>query len=162
MVRIRPATISDAQGVLKIYAPHVQQSFCTFESESPSVKEIKGRVEKIMHEKPWLVCDINGSIEAYVYASAHRERAAYQWSCESSVYTSPDFQGTGIGHQLYKVLLQILKAQGYRNVYAGITLPNQASIRLHEKCGFVHFATYENVGYKLGQWKNFKGGGSFS
>jgi len=70
------------------------------------------------------------------------------------VYTHPDFQGTGIGLQLYQILFQLLIMQGYRNVYAGITLPNIASIRLHEKCGFRHFSTYENVGFKLGQWKS--------
>ena len=154
MVEIRPATLSDAQGILNIYAPHVRRSFCTFESEVPSIEEMQERIKKIMLTKPWLVCTIDKSIAAYVYASAHRERTAYQWSCECSVYTSPDFQNAGIGHQLYKTLFQILKAQGYRNVYAGITLPNEASIRLHEKCGFTPFATYENVGYKLGKWKS--------
>jgi phosphinothricin acetyltransferase len=154
MVEIRMAVPSDAEGVLDIYAAHVIESFCTFESEVPSVEEMGGRIKKITEVKPWVVCVIADSIAAYVYASAHRERAAYQWSCECSVYTHPDFQGTGIGFQLYKILFRLLKMQGYRNVYAGITLPNAASIKLHEKCGFSHLATYENVGYKLGMWKN--------
>jgi L-amino acid N-acyltransferase YncA len=93
-------------------------------------------------------------IASYAYASEHRARTAYQWCCESSVYTHNDFQGKGITHQLYKTLFAMLKMQGYRNVYAGITLPNEASIKLHEKCGFTHFATYENIGYKLGEWKD--------
>jgi phosphinothricin acetyltransferase len=96
MVTIRPATPSDAKGILNIYAPHVQQSFCTFESDVPSVEEMQERIKKIMLTKPWLVCTIDKSIAAYVYASAHRERTAYQWSCECSVYTNPDFQNTGL------------------------------------------------------------------
>jgi phosphinothricin acetyltransferase len=154
MVEIRLATPSDAQGILTIYAPHIQKSFCTFENEVPSLEQFSERINKFVQPRPWLVCIINDVVAGYAYASAHRERVAYQWCCESSVYTHEDFQGKGIGRQLYKALFGILGAQGYRNVYAGITLPNEASIRLHEHCGFTHFATYTNVGYKLGQWKS--------
>lgn len=154
MVEVRMATPSDAGGMLDIYAPHVRGGFCTFESEVPSIGQFRERIAKYTQTKPWLVCTVNNVIAAYAYASLHRERAAYQWCCESSIYTNADFQGRGIGRQLYKALFKILKVQGYRNVYAGITLPNEASVKLHENCGFVHFATYENIGYKLGQWKN--------
>jgi L-amino acid N-acyltransferase YncA len=154
MVEVRMAAPSDAQGILDIYASHIRESFCTFESEVPSLEQFRQRIEKTIQTKPWVVCTINNVIAGYAYASVHRERAAYQWCCESSIYTNNDFKGRGIGRQLYKVLFAILKKQGYRNVYAGITLPNEASIKLHEKCGFTHFATYENIGYKLGEWKN--------
>jgi len=154
MVQVRVAKASDAQQILEIYSPYVKGSACTFETEVPSENEFKARILKNIQVRPWLVCTVADSIICYVYASGHRERAAYQWCCESSVYTHNDFQGMGIGRELYKVLFQILKMQGYRNIYAGITLPNDASIRLHEKCGFMHFATYENIGYKLGEWKN--------
>jgi L-amino acid N-acyltransferase YncA len=154
MVELRVAVPSDARGILEIYAPHVQGSFCTFETEIPSIEEISQKIEKYTQSKPWLVCTINNVIASYAYASEHRARTAYQWCCESSVYTHNDFQGKGITHQLYKTLFAMLKMQGYRNVYAGITLPNEASIKLHEKCGFTHFATYENIGYKLGEWKD--------
>jgi phosphinothricin acetyltransferase len=154
MIEIRMAVPSDAGGVLDIYAPHVTKGFCTFENDVPSVEEMGERIKKNVQSKPWIICVIDNSIAAYVYASAHRDRAAYQWSCECSVYTHVDFKGAGIGFQLYKVLFRLLKMLGYRTVYAGITLPNEASIRLHEKCGFSYLATYENVGYKLGEWKN--------
>jgi L-amino acid N-acyltransferase YncA len=154
MVEIRMVLPSDAENILEIYAPYIKHSFCTFESEVPTVEQIRERIQKVLESKPWIVCVIDKKLAGYVYASAHRDRAAYQWSCECSVYTKTDFQGIGIGHQLYKVLFQMLKTLGYRNVYAGITLPNEASARLHEKHGFTHFATYENVGYKLGHWKD--------
>jgi len=154
MIEVRTATTSDARAILDIYAQHVLKSFCTFESEVPAINEVKERIKKCIELRPWLVCVIDGLLVGYVYASSHRERVAYQWSCESSVYTHSDFSGAGIGQQLYKTLFDILKMQGYRNVYAGITLPNEASIKLHEKIGFTHLATYENVGYKLGEWKN--------
>jgi phosphinothricin acetyltransferase len=154
MVEVRVAAPSDAQGILDIYVPHIRESFCTFETEVPYVEQLKERIEKNIETRPWLVCTVNNAVASYAYASAHRERAAYQWCCESSVYTHNYFQGKGIGLQLYKALFTILKIQGYRNVYAGITLPNEYSVKLHEKCGFTHFATYENIGYKLGEWKN--------
>ena len=154
MVDLRIADPSDADGLLDIYAPHVRERFCTFETEVPSLKEMAQRVETYTRARPWLVCTVNKRIASYAYASIHRERAAYQWCCESSVYTHPDFQGIGMGLQIYKALFSILKIQGYKNVYAGITLPNEASVHLHEKCGFTHFATYEKIGYKLGEWKD--------
>lgn len=154
MVEVKIAAPPDAQGMLDIYAPHIRESFCTFEAEVPAVEQFGERVRNYTQTRPWLVCTVNTITACYAYASAHRERAAYQWCCESSVYTHNDFQGRGIGLQLYKALFAILKIQGYRNVYAGITLPNEASIRLHEKCGFEYFARYENIGYKLGEWKD--------
>ncbi|MGZ3922894.1 MAG: N-acetyltransferase family protein, partial [Flavisolibacter sp.] len=118
----------------------------------PSVADMQSRIQTCLEKYPWIVCDVDGNIAAYVYASKHREREAYQWTCESSVYVHPDFKGKGIGGLLYDLLFHILKLQGFRNVYAGIALPNEASVRLHEKSGFTHFATYENVGYKFGNW----------
>jgi phosphinothricin acetyltransferase len=154
MVQVRVANASDARQILEIYTPYILGTAFTFETEVPSEAEFKERMQKYLHARPWLVCTLDGSVICYVYASGHRERAAYQWCCESSVYTKKDFQGMGIGRELYKVLFLILKMQGYRNIYAGITLPNEPSIKLHEKCGFTHFATYDNIGYKLGEWKN--------
>ena len=154
MVQVRVANASDARQILEIYTPYILDTAFTFETEVPSEADFKERIQKNLQARPWLVCTLDGSVICYVYASGHRERAAYQWCCESSVYTKKDFQGMGIGRELYKVLFLILKMQGYRNIYAGITLPNEPSIKLHEKCGFTHFATYDNIGYKLGEWKN--------
>jgi phosphinothricin acetyltransferase len=154
MVQVRVANASDARQILEIYTPYILDTAFTFETEVPSEADFKERIQKNLQARPWLVCTLDGTVICYVYASGHRERAAYQWCCESSVYTKKDFQGMGIGRELYKVLFLILKMQGYRNIYAGITLPNEPSIKLHEKCGFTHFATYDNIGYKLGEWKN--------
>ena len=97
---------------------------------------------------------MNGAIAGYAYGAKYRERTAYQWCVESSVYMHDNFLRKGIANALYTVLIAILKRQGYNNVYAVINLPNEKSVAFHEKMGFTYFATYENVGYKLGKWKN--------
>jgi L-amino acid N-acyltransferase YncA len=153
MVEIRVAIASDAKEIRDIYAPNIIHTAYTFETEVPSVAEFEQRIKKYTEKFPWLVCLVNGKIAGYVYATSHRDREAYQWTCESSVYIHDDFKGKGIGKRLYAVLFELLKQEGYKTIYAGITLPNDASVLLHEKCGFKHFATYENVGYKLGAWQ---------
>ena len=152
MVNARIANVNDAQGILQIYTPHVLHDACTFETRVPSTDEFEARISKCLQKFPWIVCEIDNNIAGYVYASMHREREAYQWTCESSVYVHKNFKGKGIGKALYEALFQILEAQSLVNVYAGITLPNEASVRLHEGCGFRLFAEYENIGYKLGKW----------
>lgn len=152
MVKLRMATPQDAGTLLDIYSPYVLTTAISFETEVPSLQEFRGRIQRNLEKFPWLVCEIQGETAGYVYASTHREREAYQWTCECSVYIQEQFQGKGFGVVLYHVLFSILKMQGLVNVYAGITLPNEASVLLHEKCGFKHFALYENIGYKLGRW----------
>jgi len=149
---VRMAKKEDASQILEIYSPSILTSTTSFETMVPSVADMQNRIEACLQKYPWIVCEVDGKIAAYVYASKHREREAYQWTCESSVYVHSDFKGKGIGGELYEALFQLLELQGFRNVYAGIALPNEASVRLHEKCGFVHFTTYENVGYKFGDW----------
>ncbi|MEP7230883.1 MAG: arsinothricin resistance N-acetyltransferase ArsN1 family B [Ginsengibacter sp.] len=153
MNRIRVALPTDAESILAIYAPYIINTSFTFETEVPSVEAFEQRINSYLANWPWLVCEVDGVFAGYAYATRHRERTAYQWSVESSVYIHDDFQKTGIATVLYKVLLEILKRQGLRNVYAGINLPNDRSVAFHEKCGFKWFANYENVGYKLGKWK---------
>jgi phosphinothricin acetyltransferase len=138
---------------MNIYLPYIYDSAITFETEPPSLEQFEGRIEKCLQKFPWLVCIVDDQVAGYVYASPHRDREAYQWTCECSVYVSEKYKGKGIGKTLYIVLFSILKEQGIRNVYAGITLPNEPSVILHERCGFEHFATYEQVGYKLDGWK---------
>lgn len=154
MTEIRLATTADAGGILAIYAPYIASTSFTFETEVPSVADFAGRIEHYLQNWPWLVCEVNGTIAGYAYASRYRERAAYQWSVESSVYVHDDFQRAGVAKALYDALFDILRKQGFRNVYAVINLPNDKSVVFHERCGFSYFATYEQVGYKLGQWKN--------
>ena len=151
---IRIATPEDAQPILDIYAPYILNTSLTFETEVPSQPDFASRIESYLNNWPWLVCELDGRIAGYAYASRYRERTAYQWSVECSVYIHDDYMGSGIASQLYTTLFAFLKYQGYNNVYAVINLPNDRSVAFHEKMGFTYFATYENVGYKLGRWKN--------
>ncbi|MES1217310.1 MAG: N-acetyltransferase family protein [Bacteroidota bacterium] len=154
MHSIRLATEKDAAGILAIYAPYIQNTSFTFETEVPSVVAFAERINTYLINWPWLVCEVDGIIAGYAYATRYRERVAYQWCTESSVYIHDDYLRAGIARALYTVLFEILKRQGFRNVYAVINLPNDRSVRFHESCGFSYFATYEKVGYKLGKWKN--------
>jgi phosphinothricin acetyltransferase len=154
MYVIRPAKIEDAQGILDIYLHYINNTSFTFETDPLSLTAFEKRIADYSINWPWLVCVINGSIAGYAYGTRYRERTGYQWCVESSVYVHDDFLRMGVAKQLYTSLIDILRLQGYRNVYAVINLPNERSVSFHEACGFKHFATYENVGYKLGQWKN--------
>jgi len=151
---IRIATGDDAAPILDIYAPYIANTSYTFETEIPSIDTFRERIITYLQTWPWLVCEINGIVAGYAYAAKHRERIAYQWSTECSVYIHDDFQRAGVAMALYTALIDILKYQDFRNLYAVINLPNDKSVRFHEKMGFKYFATYENVGYKLGRWKN--------
>lgn len=152
MVKIRIATPSDAESILAIYEPYIVTTSFTFETTLPSVEDFSERMRNCLYKYPWIVCEIDETLAGYAYASVHRDREAYQWTCECSVYLDENFQGKGIGREVYTAVLKILKAQGIVNVYAGITLPNNGSVKLHEKCGFEHFALYDNIGYKFGRW----------
>lgn len=154
MVEVRIATPLDAENILEIYAPYVLSHATTFEIHVPTIEDFRQRISQILLKFPWIVCYINNSLAGYTYASPFKEREAYQWSAECSVYLSHAFMNKGIGRVLYKTLFPILKHQGIRNVFAGITLPNDPSVRLHEKLGFKSIAVYENIGYKLGHWHN--------
>jgi phosphinothricin acetyltransferase len=154
MTVLRLATPTDSKGILAIYAPYIANTSFTFETETLSIESFAERIRTNLLEWPWLVCEVDGVIAGYAYATRHRERTAYQWSTESSVYIHDDFQRTGIARALYTALFEILKMQGFRNVYAVINLPNDKSVVFHESFGFNYFATYEKVGYKLGKWKN--------
>lgn len=152
MAEVRGATGEDAPGILDIYAPYILGGASTFETIVPAVDEFAARIEKYTQKFPWIVCRVQEKLAAYVYASSHREREAYQWTCESSVYVHEQFKGRGIGKALYMLLFRLLQLQGLKNVYAGITLPNEASENLHRACGFERFAVYDHVGYKLHAW----------
>jgi phosphinothricin acetyltransferase len=154
MTIIRLATENDAADILSIYSPYIENTSLTFETEVPSLQSFAERIKKYLELWPWLVCEVDGQIAGYAYATRHRERVAYQWSVESSVYIPEKFQKRNIARALYSALIEILKNQGFRNVYAVINLPNDKSVSFHEKCGFEYFTTFEKVGYKLGAWKN--------
>ena len=149
---IRLARAADAAAIAAIYAPHVDGSATSFETEPPSAADIRHRLAETMKEYPWLVCDCGGVVAGYAYATRHRVRTAYQWCVETSVYVHPDFQHMGVARGLYTSLFAILAAQGFVNAYAGITLPNARSVALHERLGFLPLVVYRGVGFKAGAW----------
>jgi phosphinothricin acetyltransferase len=149
---IRLARADDAAQVAAIYAPIVTDTIISFELEPPSVDEMRARIEKTLAVFPWLVSESDGSIAGYAYASRHRERRAYQWSVDVSCYVRADARRQGLGAALYRALLRVLRAQGFQMAYAGIALPNKASVRLHESVGFRPVGIYREAGYKLGAW----------
>lgn len=151
-MQIRLAQVSDAEQILEIYAPYVEKTAITFETTVPTVREMAQRISMVLEDHPWIVIEKDRYILAYAYATKHRERAAYRWSADLSVYVKEDFHGKGFGKALYAVLLELLKYQGYHNIYAGICLPNEASVGLHESFGFKKVAHYHQVGYKMGVW----------
>jgi phosphinothricin acetyltransferase len=152
--RIRCAEVADAKGILAIYAPIVRDTVISFEIEPPSLGEMQARIETTLTKLPWLVAESDGGIAGYAYASRHRERAAYQWSVDVSVYVAPDARRRGVGRGLYKPLLGILEDLGYYTALAGIALPNPASVALHESMSFRPIGVYHNVGYKHGAWRD--------
>jgi L-amino acid N-acyltransferase YncA len=153
MTRIfRLAREDDAAAIAAIYAPSVTERATSFELTPPDAAEIRRRVQAVMRQYPWLVCETADGVVGYAYAMAHRDRAAYRWSVDASTYISEQVHRQGIARALYTKLFEILKLQGFRNVYAGITLPNPASCELHKSMGFRQVAAYHHVGYKLGQW----------
>jgi L-amino acid N-acyltransferase YncA len=152
MSEIRLATGDDAEGVAAIYGPIVASSSISFEAEPPGEQEMRRRIQETPAAYPWLVCEHRDRLVGYACAARHRVRAAYQWSVDTSVYVHPDVHRCGVGRALYTSLVRILAAQGYFNAYAGIALPNAASVRLHESVGFDPVGVYRRVGYKFGAW----------
>jgi phosphinothricin acetyltransferase len=151
---IRLATEGDAAAIAAIYAPVVERTAISFETEPPGIEEIGRRIRDTLAAHPWLVFERNGDVIGYAYASRHRARAAYQWSVDMSAYVDENFRRQGVGHALYLSLLAVLEAQGFVNAYAGIALPNPASVALHERVGFTPLGVYRGVGYKLGAWRD--------
>lgn len=149
---IRLATVHDAEQIQAIYAPNVRQTAISFELVPPTVDDMQERICKTLEHFPWLVCEHQAEIQGYAYASAHRSRAAYQWSVDVSVYVHAQARRHGVGRAVYSSLFKLLELQGLYNAYAGITLPNPASVGLHESLGFWPVGIYRAVGYKLGAW----------
>jgi len=149
---IRVASADDAPRIAEIYAPAVLERATSFEVVAPTADEMLSRMNKILPTFPWLVCEYDGKVIGYSYASAHHERAAYRWSGDVAVYVSDEAHRRGVGTALYTALFEILILQGYRNVYAGITLPNPASEGMHRRAGFIPVGVYHHVGYKFGAW----------
>jgi L-amino acid N-acyltransferase YncA len=151
-VPIRFATPADAPGINAIYRRFVTDTAVSFELQPPSNERMATRVANTLEKFPWLVKTRGQQVLGYAYASPFRERLAYQWSVETAVYVDLHSHRTGIGRGLYQQLFTILRQQGYYTVYAGITLPNEASVGLHQNLGFAHVGIYRYAGYKFGAW----------
>jgi phosphinothricin acetyltransferase len=149
---IRLATPEDAQAILSIYEPYIINTAITFETVTIPVEAFKERMAKIQTQFPWLVYEIDGKVVAYAYASYYRERAAFAWDCECSVYVAEEAHRKGIATKLYLELFDRLKKQGYYNIYAFITYPHDSSIELHKKFGFREVGIFYKTGYKTGKW----------
>ena len=152
-MRIRAATPDDAAAIADIYAPYVEGSVVSFEVEAPGAGEMAARMAAGAGLYPWLVAQSeSGAIAGYAYGCAFRPRPAYRFAVETSIYLARDAQGRGLGRALYAPLLELLRAQGFAQAIAAITLPNDGSVHLHERLGFGHAGTYRQVGWKLGGW----------
>jgi phosphinothricin acetyltransferase len=151
---IRLASEDDAAAVARIYAPSVTGSAISFEAVPPDAAELAARIRRVAPYAPWLVCEAAGDVWGYAYASQHRERAAYRWAIDVSVYIDARCQRRGVGRALYTSLLALVRLQGFYTAHAGIALPNAASVGLHEALGFAPVGVYRAVGFKLGSWRD--------
>lgn len=151
-LNLREVRESDAARILEIYAPYITDSDISFETEVPSIEEFSKRVKGISKDYPYYVCEADGVIVGYAYANKIRERVAYRYSAELSVYVQAAYQHKGVGKALYSRLLNELSERGFYTAYAGITLPNKNSIEMHAAFGFRETGVWHKVGYKRGKW----------
>ena len=150
---IRAASGQDAPGILDIYNPCILDTFITFEETPLSLDQMSARITATMAQHPWLVCaDRNGTILGYAYATAHAVRASYRWSVDTAIYIHPNHHRRGIARSLYEGLFAVLRLQGYVNAFAGVALPNEGSVALHEALGFAPAGILPQAGFKLGRW----------
>jgi L-amino acid N-acyltransferase YncA len=152
LVGIRDAIDADAAACAAIYRPYVCEGAISFETEPPTAQEMDDRIGKAQRTHAWLVAEVEGQVVGYAYAHPFASRAAYRWSCETSIYIDADHHGVGVGRALYEALFAQLMKRGYRNAFAGMTLPNEASTRLHLGAGFEQAGIYRHVGWKNNAW----------
>jgi phosphinothricin acetyltransferase len=151
-MRLRDATGGDAEACATIYAPYVTGTAVSFELEPPTAADMAGRIASAGDRHAWLVLEDGGRVVGFAYGQPFRERAAYRWACETSVYLEVGRRRTGGGRVLYEALLARLGERGYRRAFAGMTLPNPASEGLHRALGFEPVGVYRKVGWKHGAW----------
>lgn len=150
--QIRVATPSDAAAVRDIYAPFCESSSVTFEATPPTEAELAERIASTLERHPWLVCERGTDVAGYAYASPLRDRRAYQWVVELSVYVAASARRSGVGEALYESLFAVLERQGIRDVYAVTALPNPVSVAFHERLGFERMVTFPAMGYVEDEW----------
>lgn len=152
MIVLRPALPADADAIAAIYAPHVLGGIVSFETEAPDAAAMRARMAAADGLYPWIVAQSDGVVVGYAYASRLREREAYRWAVETTIYVAEAAQGTGVGRRLYEALLATLRVQGFTQAIGIVALPNPASVRLHEALGFREAGVFRAVGYKRGRW----------
>jgi L-amino acid N-acyltransferase YncA len=154
-VAIRVADAArDAVRCAEIYAPYVHDSPVSFEDVAPGADEVGERISRIGAAYPWLVAVVDGRVVGFAYASQHRSRAAYRWAVDVTVYVDPACHRQGVGRRLYEALFEELRGQRFCVACAGITLPNEASVALHESLGFSLVGVYRGIGWKAGAWRD--------
>ena len=156
-VCVRAAAPEDAEQLLEIYTPFVisedsSLSNVSFELAAPDVEEFRQRIQDISKQFPYLVGEVNGQILGYVYCHPYRDRLAYQWAVEVTIYLAPAGQGKGLGRLLYETMEKLLCLQGVTMAYSCITVGNDHSIKMHQALGYRLIGTFTNSGYKNGQW----------
>ncbi len=144
----------DAAACVAIYAPHVEAGAASFEEEPPDVTQFGERIANVLLTYPWLVAERDGEVLGFAYACPHRARPAYRWAVEVSVYVATAEHGRGHGRALYAELMDRLREQRFQIACAGITLPNEASVALHESVGFDPVGVYRRIGWKDGAWRD--------
>lgn len=149
---VRPASRADSGAILRIYKPYITDTAITFETAVPTDAEFADRIDETCKQYPYLVCEVDGTLVGYANASRHRERAAYCYDVDVSVYVQSGYHSVGVASALYTALFDALTSRGYYNAYAAYTVPNEKSRRLHEKFGFCSIGTFHHTGFKLGAW----------
>ena len=150
-MKMRLAKETDSSALLKIYSQYIDTPI-TFECDLPTEKEFANRIKDITSMYPYVVCENEGEIIGYAYAHRHMKREAYQWNAELSIYIDKDFTSKSLGKKMYSILIEILKLQGVKTVYGGVTLPNEKSEKLHMSLGFNKLGIYHNAGHKCNKW----------
>ncbi len=160
-VKIRSAAAEDAEALAVIYAWYVEHTAVSFEYDAPTVEEFRGRIEKTLRRYPYLVLEEDGVIRGYAYAGPFKERDAYRFCCELTVYIDRNARRRGFGRMLYEALEEKLKEAGFRNLYACIGDPEEEdeyltrdSERFHRRMGFTKVGEFRRCGYKFGRWYN--------
>lgn len=153
---LRCATLADADAIAAIYRPIVLETTISFEWVPPTADELRARIAKTLDRYPWLVAvdAADGAVAGFAYAGSHRDAPSYQWSVNTSIYVRDDRRGQGVGRRLYEALHRQLVELGYFRAFAGIALPNAASVALHESVGYRALGVYEQVGFKFGAWRD--------
>ncbi len=151
-IRIRLATDGDGAACAAVYRPYVEDAVVSFELVAPSADEMAARIARTLERTPWLVAEVDGVVRGYAYAGRHRDRPAYDWTVETTVYVDQGFVGRALGRALMSALLAVLRRQGFHLAVAGITLPNPGSVALHLALGFTRVGEFAAIGWKRGGW----------